>query len=52
MGSIIVRILFIFFVFDKTQTIKNPEAFKEAFVREPQKGGKTVKVFILQANVF
>ncbi len=41
-----------FFVFDKTQTIKNPEAFKEAFVREPQKGGKTVKVFILQANVF
>lgn len=40
-----------FFVFDETRTIKNPEAFKEAFVREPQKDGKTVKVFILQTNV-
>ncbi len=41
-----------FFVFDEIGTIKNPEAFKEAFVRDPQKSGKTVKVFILQTKVF
>ena len=41
-----------FFVFDETGIIKNPEAFKEAFVRKPQKDGKTVKVFVLQTNVF
>ncbi len=41
-----------FFVFDETGIIKNPEAFQEAFVREPQKDGKTVKVFILQTKVF
>ena len=41
-----------FFVFDESRIIKNPEAFKEAFVREPQKDGKTVKVFILQPKMF
>ena len=41
-----------FFVFDETGIIKKPEAFKEAFVRKPQKDGKTVKVFVLQTNVF
>lgn len=41
-----------FFVCDKIGIIKNPEAFKEAFAREPKKDGKTVKVFILQTKVF
>ena len=39
-----------FFIFDETGIIKNPEAFKAAFIREPQKDGKTVKVFILQTK--
>lgn len=37
-----------FFVYDKIGLIKNAEAFKSAFERKPQEGGKTVKVFILQ----
>lgn len=41
-----------FLVFDETGIIKNPEAFKEAFVREPKKDGKAVKVFVLQKKVF
>ncbi len=41
-----------FFVFDKYGIIRNPEAFKETFVRDPQKDGKTVKVFIHQTKVF
>ncbi len=39
-----------FFVYDKTGIIKNPEAFKQAFAREQEKDGKTVKMFILQAK--
>ncbi len=41
-----------FFVWDATGVIKNPEALKEAFAREPKKDGKTVKVFIHQTKVF
>jgi hypothetical protein len=39
-----------FFVCDRTEIIKNPEAFKQAFVREQEKDGKTVRMFILQAK--
>ena len=41
-----------FLVFDETGIIKNSEAFKKAFEREPKKDGKAVKVFILQTKVF
>ena len=37
-----------FFVYDKNNIIKNPEAFKAAFAREQKKDGKTIKVIILQ----
>lgn len=39
-----------FFVYDKIEIIKNPEAFKHAFTREQKKDGKTVKMFILQTT--
>lgn len=38
-----------FFVCDKNDIIKNPEAFKKAFERQGEKDGRTVKVFILQS---
>lgn len=41
-----------FFVCDKAQIIKNPEAFKKAFARNKKRDGKTVKVFILQIREF
>lgn len=41
-----------FFVCDKIEIIKNPEAFRHAFAREQKKDGKTVKMFILQATEF
>lgn len=37
-----------FFVYDKNNIIKNPEAFKAAFKREREKDGKTIKVILLQ----
>lgn len=37
-----------FFVYDKNNIIKNPDAFKAAFAREPEKNGKTIKVILLQ----
>lgn len=39
-----------FFVCDKNEIIKNPEAFKRAFSRQHDKYGKTIKMFILQAT--
>ena len=41
-----------FFVCDKAQIIKNPEALKKAFERNKKRDGKTVKVFILQIREF
>ena len=37
-----------FFVYDKNNIIKNPDAFKAAFAREQEKNGKTIKVILLQ----
>lgn len=37
-----------FFVYDKNNIIKNPDAFKAAFKREREKDGKTIKVILLQ----
>lgn len=37
-----------FFVYDKIGILKNPEAFRKAFVREREKDGKTIKMFIIQ----
>lgn len=41
-----------FFVCDKAQIIKNPEALKKALERNKKRDGKTVKVFILQMRAF
>lgn len=41
-----------FFVCDKTEIIKNPESFRQTFARKQKKDGKTVKMFILQAQEF
>lgn len=37
-----------FYVYDKEDIIKNPEAFKKAFLRGREKDGKMVRMFILQ----
>ena len=47
-GFIYQADIIFFFIYDKNNIIKNPEAFKAAFAREQKKDGKTIKVIILQ----
>lgn len=37
-----------FFIYDKNSLIKNPEAFKRTFERDPETYGKMVRAFVLQ----
>lgn len=41
-----------FFVYDKSSIIKNPEAFQNAFTREQSKDGKDIRLIIFQPTNF